>query len=109
MKLTYIYDKCFLGGLETAIKNKFDYLKDLGIDCEFIFFQSGFEKQTFSGYKTFVANDIDRLYTLTRNTDVIVNVSPYHDTFLKLFKLNKPIFYECHVGFNFEYYLSLYR
>ncbi|MCX7745942.1 MAG: glycosyltransferase [Clostridia bacterium] len=86
-----------------------DYLKDLGMDCQIIFFEKGMENQTFRKYKTFIAENDSKLAALTKDSDVLINLSPYETTFDRLYKLKLPFIYECHVGVAFSYYLSFLK
>ena len=103
MKITFFYYKCYLGGLESAVKNKMDYLTDLGIDCQIIFLDKGLEDHTFSSYKHYVTTDDNTLKNLTKDSDIIINLSPYDIMFKRAYKLDKPIIHECHCGGAYEY------
>lgn len=103
MNITFLYHKCYLGGLESATKNRMDYLSRLGADCRIIFAEPGMEDQTFHEFRHHIAPDIETLINLTNDSDIIVNLSPFDTMFKKAYLIDRPIIHECHCGGAFDY------
>ena len=107
LKITFLYDRCCLGGSESAIKNRMDHLSESNIDCEAIFLNPGVEKQTFKNYKTYVAESDLKIKLLTLDSDIIDVLSPISSTFRKVYKTQKTIIHECHASSFLSYLYSL--
>lgn len=103
MKITFIYDRCCLGGSESAVKNRMDYLIMKNIDCQAIFMHEGIQNQTFKNHKVYIAESDYKIKLLTADSDIIDVISPLSSTFRKMYKLNKPIIHECHCSSFFSY------
>lgn len=100
MKISYIADTCAYGGTETAIKNRMDYLKNMGVESQFIFLSKGFEEEIFSEYTHFIIKSREQLVDITKDSDVVIALSPYINDTLQI--LDKNIVVESHYGL-FEY------
>jgi glycosyltransferase involved in cell wall biosynthesis len=107
MKITFFYDVCNLGGTESAIKNRMDHLKNLGVECNIIFLYSSFEQVTFKNHEVYVTRDINKIKYIAKDSDVIVNLSLHEPNLELLYKLNKPIILECHCHGIYEHLVNV--
>lgn len=107
MKITFIYNQCFLGGTEAAIKNRMDYLVDMGIDCEILFLYPGCEDETFKNHKYHVAENCIKIRNILKNSDFVDILSPLDTIFRKLYRMDKPIIHECHCPGYYSYLSNL--
>lgn len=103
MKVSFIFDECYLGGTESAIKNRMDHLKDNGVDCEIIFLRPKYEEVTFKNHKYHVAESFLKIKSLVKDSDIIDVLAPLDFVFNKVYKMGKPVIHECHFPGYFSY------
>lgn len=96
MKISYVYDTCAYGGIETATRNRMDYLKNMGVESQIIFLWKGFEEDMFSDYTHFVVNSREQIVDITSDSDIVVALSPSVQDKLQI--LDKNIVVEFHYG-----------
>lgn len=109
MKIAYLYDRCYIGGIEYAIRNRMHHLKEMGCDSSITFMRSGLEDNIFKRCEHYVTQNQYMLNKILMSCDVVDILSADEYVFKKAYKIDKPVIHECHNSLCCDYLTQLSR